>query len=166
MSRMPLRTQVVGLVAWLAVTYLAAAIGAAASVGAAGFYQQLDQPPWSPAPGVFGPVWSLLYTMMGVAAWWAWRTGGFAAARHALGLYLAQLGLNALWSWLFFVWQLGALAFVNILVLWLLIIATLAAFWRVRPLAGMMLFPYLLWVSFAAALNFALWQRNPGILGA
>jgi translocator protein len=166
MTLKPLRIQVGGLVAWLAVTYLAAAIGSAASVGAGVFYQSLDQPPWSPAPGVFGPVWSVLYTLMGIAAWWTWRAGGFTAARNALALYLAQLALNALWSWAFFAWHLGALAFVNILVLWLLIIATLVAFWRIRPLAGILLVPYLLWVSFAAALNLALWQRNPGLLGA
>jgi translocator protein len=166
MTLKPLRIQVAGLVAWLAVTYLAAAIGSAASVGAGAFYQQLDQPPWSPSPGVFGPVWSVLYTLMGIAAWWTWRAGGFAAARNALGLYLAQLALNAMWSWVFFVWQLGALAFLNIFVLWVLIIATLVAFWRIRPFAGILLLPYLLWVSFAAALSLALWQRNPGILGA
>jgi translocator protein len=157
--------QIAGLVAWLAITYVAAAIGSAASVGADTFYQQLDQPSWSPAARVFGPVWSVLYTLMGIAAWWAWRAEGFAAAHIALGLYLAQLLLNALWSWVFFASQLGALAFLNILVLWVLIIATLVAFWRIRPLAGVLLIPYLLWVSFAAALNFALWQRNPGILG-
>jgi translocator protein len=158
--------QFAGLVAWLAITYLAAAIGSAASIGADAFYQRLDQPPWSPAASVFGPVWSVLYTLMGIAAWWTWRAEGFAAARIALGLYLAQLALNALWSWMFFVWQLGALAFINIVVLWVLIIATLVAFWRIRPLAGALLIPYLLWVSFAAALNLALWQRNPGVLGA
>jgi tryptophan-rich sensory protein len=73
--------------------------------------------------------------------------------------------VNALWSWVFFAWQLGGLAFAEILLLWLLIVATMVSFWRVRPLAGMLLVPYLLWVSFASALNFSLWQMNPQILG-
>jgi len=78
---------------------------------------------------------------------------------------LVQLAVNALWSWLFFAWHRGALAFADIVLLWLLIIATLASFWRVRPLAGAFLIPYLLWVSFAAALNFSVWQLNPQVLG-
>ena len=68
-------------------------------------------------------------------------------------------------AWLFFAWHSGSLAFADIILLWALIVATLLSFWRVRPLAGMLLVPYLLWVSFAAALNFALWQLNPQILG-
>jgi tryptophan-rich sensory protein len=73
--------------------------------------------------------------------------------------------LNALWSWLFFAWHRGALAFADIALLWLLIVGIVIGFWRVRPLAGAMLLPYLLWVSFASALNFAVWQLNPQILG-
>ena len=73
--------------------------------------------------------------------------------------------MNALWSWLFFAWHRGALAFADIVLLWLLIIATLVSFWRLRPLAGVLLIPYLLWVAFAAALNFSVWQLNPQMLG-
>ena len=80
-------------------------------------------------------------------------------------LGIAQLAVNALWTWLFFVWHLGTLAFVDIELLWLLILATLLAFWRVRPLAGALLLPYLAWVSFAAMLNFAMWRLNPAVLG-
>jgi tryptophan-rich sensory protein len=80
-------------------------------------------------------------------------------------LFLVQLALNALWSWFFFAWHLGAIAFVNILLLWVLIVATLVSFWRVSVAAGALLIPYLLWVSFAAVLNFAIWQLNPQILG-
>ena len=85
--------------------------------------------------------------------------------RCAGRLCIAQLALNALWTWLFFVWHLGALAFVDIVLLWPLILATLLAFWRVRPLAGALLLPYLAWVSFAAMLNFAMWRLNPAVLG-
>jgi tryptophan-rich sensory protein len=101
---------------------------------------------------------------MGVAAWLVWRAAGFRAARTALTLYLIQLALNALWSWLFFGWHLGAPAFADVLLLWVAIVATLVAFRRVRPLAAWLLAPYLLWVSFASALNFAVWQLNPGSL--
>ena len=78
---------------------------------------------------------------------------------------MLQLAVNALWSWLFFAWHYGFFALADVLVLWILIVATLVAFWRVRPLAGALLIPYLLWVSFASALNFSLWQLNPQILG-
>jgi tryptophan-rich sensory protein len=80
-------------------------------------------------------------------------------------LFLVQLALNALWSWLFFGWHRGALALADILLLWALIVATLISFWRIRPLAGALLVPYLLWVSFASVLNYSVWQLNPGVLG-
>lgn len=157
--------QVVGLIAWLAICFVAAGIGAVASVQAGSFYLSLTRPAWAPPASVFGPVWSVLYALMAIAAWLVWREGGFRHARVALSLFLAQLALNALWSWLFFAWHLGAAAFIDILLLWVLIVATLIAFWRTRPVAGALLVPYLLWVSFAAALNFAVWQLNPNVLG-
>lgn len=152
-----------GFVAWMVLTFVAAAAGAAASIDAAPFYAALVRPAWAPPSSVFGPVWTALYVLMGVAAWIAWRHG---ASRGTLALYVVQLALNALWSWLFFAWHRGALAFVDILVLWALIVVTLVAFWRVRPLAGALLLPYLAWVSFASALNWAVWHLNPGVLGA
>lgn len=157
--------QILGLAGWLVVTFVAAAIGAAASVNANEFYSQLVQPAWAPPAWVFGPVWSVLYLAMGIAAWLVWRTAGFGSARKALTLFLVQLALNSLWSWLFFGWHQGALAFANILLLWILIAATLIAFYRAQALAGWLLIPYLLWVSFATVLNFAVWQLNPEILG-
>ncbi len=102
---------------------------------------------------------------MGIAAWLVWRSGGFRAARAALALFLVQLAVNALWSWLFFGWHQGALAFADIVLLWVLIVGTLIAFWRISALAGALLIPYLLWVSFATALNYSVWQLNPQILG-
>ncbi len=165
MNSLPLRKDILGFLSWLAVCFIAAAIGSAASIQAGPVYMQLIRPEWAPPPGVFGPVWSVLYAMMGVAAWLVWRVAGFRGARGALILFLIQLAVNALWSWLFFGWHLGAWSFVDILLLWGLIVATVIFFWRVRPLAGALLLPYLLWVSFAAALNFTVWQLNPGILG-
>jgi tryptophan-rich sensory protein len=98
---------------------------------------------------------------MAVAAWLVWRERGFARARGALGLFLAQLALNALWSWLFFAWHRGALAFADIIVLLALIVATMVSFAKIRQLAGWLLAPYLAWVSFATLLNYSVWQRNP-----
>jgi benzodiazapine receptor len=157
--------QILGLVGWLAVVFIAAAIGAAASIYAGSFYTQLVRPDWAPPQSVFGPMWTILYILMGIAAWLVWLRGGFHTAKTALVLFLVQLGFNALWTWLFFGWQLGALAFVDIIVLWGLIIATIISFWRIRPVAGALLVPYLLWVSFASALNYSIWQLNPQILG-
>ena len=165
MSALTKQKQIVGLAGWLIVSFIAASIGAAASIQAGPFYSQLIRPDWAPPPWVFGPVWTALYALMGVAAWLVWRVGGFRAAQSALTLFLAQLALNALWSWLFFAWHRGALAFVDILLLWALIVATLIAFWRIRALAGALLVPYLLWVSFATVLNHAVWQLNAQLLG-
>ncbi len=157
--------QVLGLIGWLLLSFIASAIGAVASVQAASFYQQLAQPAWAPSSSVFGPVWSVLYALMGIAAWLVWREGGWRRQRGVLALFLLQLAVNALWSWLFFAWHRGALAFADIVVLWLLIVATLVGFWRVRPLAGALLVAYLCWVSFASALNYAVWHLNPQIVG-
>lgn len=157
--------QLPGLLAWLALCFCVSAIGAMASIQSASFYGQLEQPAWAPPAAVFGPVWSVLYALMAIAAWLVWRRGGFAAQGGALLLFGVQLVFNALWSWLFFAWRLGGLALADIALLWLLIIACLVTFWRVQRLAAVLLLPYLLWVSFASALNFSLWRLNPQILG-
>lgn len=161
----PKSKQVVGLVVWLAVSFVAAAVGGVASIKAGAFYTQLARPEWAPPPDLFGPVWTVLYVLMGIAAWLVWRAGGFQAARAALALFLVQLSVNALWSWLFFAWHLGALAFAEAILLWVFVAATIAAFWRIRPLAGALLVPYLLWVSFATPLSYSVWQLNPQVLG-
>lgn len=150
-----------GLVGWLVITFSAAAVGAIASADAGAFYQQLARPSWAPPAWLFAPVWSVLYLLQGVAAWLVWRAQGF---RGALWLFLAQLAANALWTWLFFAWRQGTLAFAEILVLLALIAATALAFWRVRPWAGALMVPYLLWVSFASALTYSVWQLNPRVL--
>lgn len=165
MSSYPRKQQIQGLIAWIILSFAVATIGAFASINAKDFYGQLTQPAWAPPAAVFGPVWTVLYLMMAVAAWLVWREGGFRAHRTALTLFIVQLALNMLWSWLFFAWHLGALAFADISVLWVLIAATLLCFWRVRPLAAALLIPYLVWVSFALALNYSVWQLNPSILG-
>jgi tryptophan-rich sensory protein len=153
-----------GLAGWLLATFAAGAIGAFASADAGVFYAALARPTWAPPGWLFGPVWSVLYLLMALAAWLVWRGQGFSGGRVALVLYIAQLAANALWTWLFFVWHLGALAFVEILLLWVLIVATVVAFWRLNTLAASMLLPYLAWVTFAVALTYATWTMNPGLL--
>ena len=150
------------LARWLAASFVAAALGAVATRQAPEFYAQLVRPDWAPPGWLFGPVWTLLYAMMAIAAWRVWRKAGFGTALY---LFLAQLALNALWSWLFFAWRLGGAAFGEILLLWLLIAATVAAFFRIDRLAAALLVPYLLWVGFACALTHAVWRANPQLLG-
>lgn len=147
----------------VAVTGTAAAIAARSSVTSAAFYAQLDKPGWAPPPWLFGPVWSLLYLLMALAAWRTWRAAR-GGAQGALALYAGQLVLNALWTWLFFERHVGLWATVEVLVLWVAILATLLAFRRHDRPAALMLAPYLAWVSFASALTIAVWQRNPTLL--
>ncbi|MGE6331592.1 TspO/MBR family protein [Stenotrophomonas sp. NPDC077659] len=158
------RRQMSGLLGWLGVTLAAAALGARASTAAASFYGQLALPHWAPPASVFGPVWMFLYVLMAISAWLVWRQGGWRSHRAALGLYLAQLTANVLWSWLFFAWKLGAAAFVDIVVLLALIAATMLAFARVTALAAWLLLPYLAWASFASALCYTAWRLNPTAL--
>ena len=145
-------------------TFATAAIGAYASIDAKDFYAALNQPRWAPPPTVFGPVWSALYLAMCIAAWLVVRRLGLPAARLAMGLYAAQLVLNALWTWLFFRWHLGALALAEVLLLLALVVVTAGTFWRARALAGWLMAPYIAWVGFASALTFAMWRLNPGVL--
>ena len=155
------------LALFLAICLGVSAAGAWFTAGSvATWYPTLAKPPWNPPAWVFGPVWTVLYILMGIAAWLVWRAYSFRPVAGTLYLFLAQLAVNALWSWLFFVWRLGGWAFADIALLWLLLLCTVIAFWRLRPLAGMLLTPYLLWVSYAAALNLVVWTRNPGLLGA
>lgn len=164
MDRPSRLTQTLGLLGWLALCFAVAALGARASIAAASFYSELTRPTWAPPGSVFGPVWSVLYLMMAISAWLVWREREWRGTRGALTLFVVQLAANALWSWFFFAWRKGALASVEIVVLWVLILATLVSFWRIRPLAGALLLPYLAWVSFATALCFTVWRLNPAAL--
>ncbi len=158
------RKQVIGLVIWLALCGAVAVIGGIASMNAGSFYTTLSRPEWAPPAQLFGPVWTVLYAMMAIAAWLVWRERGWRGASVALTLFLVQLAVNALWSWLFFAWQMGGAAFADIVVLIVLVVLTIIAFWRIRPLAAAMLLPYLAWISFASALNYTVWQMNPQVL--
>ena len=147
------------LFAWLAFCFAAA--GTAVFVSTDGWYAGLQKPWWNPPAWVFAPAWTLLYAMMAVAAWLVWRRGGWHFQRTALGLFLFQWLLNALWTPLFFGLHLTGLAAAEILLLWLVLLATVVLFWRVRTEAGVVLLPYLAWVTFAAALNVTIWRLNP-----
>jgi benzodiazapine receptor len=153
------------LLGWLGLCYAVSAVGAVASIQAREFYADLAQPAWAPPGSIFGPVWTILYGLMAIAAWLVWKADGSNARRVGLWFFLVQLIFNGVWSWLFFVGQWGLLAFVDIVVLWGLILATMVYFLRVRPLAAILLLPYLLWVSFAGFLNYAVWRLNPIVLG-
>ncbi|TVR52715.1 MAG: tryptophan-rich sensory protein [Puniceicoccaceae bacterium] len=154
-----------GLAGWVLLCLAAGVVGGLASAGAGAFYGELERPGWAPPAGIFGPVWTVLYLLMGLAAWRIWRVGGFGAARGLLVLFLVQLAANALWSWIFFVWRSGFWALVEVVLLWGLVGATLVGFWRIRRVAGLLLLPYFAWVGFAAVLTFSLWRRNPALLG-
>lgn len=165
MTHFTSRKQALGLAGWLLASFVTGGIGAFASASAASFYGALTQPSWAPPAWLFGPVWSVLYVLMGIAAWLVWREHGFRGAATALKLFVIQLFANALWTWIFFVWHLGALALAEIVVLWLLIAGTIFAFWRLHRLAALLLVPYLAWVGFATALTASLWRLNPAVLG-
>ena len=150
-----------GLLLWVGLSFLAAYVGSAfTSLSVNDWYLTLEKPSWTPPGKVFGPVWSTIYLLMGVAAWMVWRRRGVAGAGFPLGLFLLQLALNAAWSALFFGLRSPGLAFAEIVVLWILILATAVSFWRVVQVAGALYVPYLLWVSFAAVLNLSIWRLN------
>lgn len=156
--------QAAAFLGWLVLVFAFAAVGAFGSSDAPTFYAQLAKPSWAPPASVFGPVWSVLYLLMAVAAWLVWREATHPARAQALGLFVVQLVANALWSWFFFAWHNGAGAFVDVLVMLALILATMAAFWRIRRAAALLMLPYLAWVSFASVLTWTVWQANPQLL--
>ena len=149
------------LFAFVAICLTIGAIGGAVtSTSVATWYQSLHKPPFNPPDWVFGPVWTVLYIAMAVAAWRVWRRLGFGGARHALTLFAIQLLLNFAWTVLFFGFQQIGLALVEIVVLFAFIVATAVAFWRADSTAGLLFVPYVGWVGFAALLNAFLWRLN------
>jgi tryptophan-rich sensory protein len=137
--------------------FVPAAIGAA--FPAPEYYARLRKPSWAPPAWLFGPVWTVLYALIGVAAWLAAQRGG-RGTRRAIGLWGGQLALNAAWTPIFFGLRAPGLALIEIVVMWGAIASTTAAFFRRRAAAGALMLPYLAWVSFAAVLNLEIWRRN------
>lgn len=123
------------------------------------WYVVLSKPPFSPPNFLFGPVWTLLYALMGVALYLLW-TRKSKAVGALKRLFVAQLVLNGIWSPIFFGWHNIALAFLDIIALWVLIAMLVYKSWKVDKRISLLLLPYLLWVSFASALNYSLWQLN------
>jgi tryptophan-rich sensory protein len=150
---------VIVLMGFIGACLLAATTGATFRPG--DWYEQLKKPSWRPPNWVFAPAWAVLYLTIAVSGWLVWRTAGFAGAAAPLSIYLLQLGLNAAWSAIFFGMRRPDLAFVEIILLWLSIVATIAAFHPVNAAAAWLLLPYLAWVTFAAVLNFTVWRMNP-----
>ena len=153
--------RLLGLALWIGLCFGAAALGSwLGGDGLQSFYPSLRKPTWTPPGWLFGPVWTLLYILMGVAAWRIWSQFGWRGARVPLTLFLVQLVLNALWTPAFFGLRRPDLGLVVILLLWAVLAATTIAFGRSDRRAGLLLLPYLAWVSFAAVLNFELWRLN------
>jgi len=147
---------------FLALCFGVAWTGAQVSPGIASsdWYDQLNKPEWNPPGWVFGPVWTLLYTMMAVAAWRIWRISGFGGSKPELTFFGLQLFLNGLWSQLFFNLQNPGLAFAEIILLLAAIIATTRLFYRKDPISGWLMIPYIAWVAFASVLNGTIWMMN------
>lgn len=148
---------ILALAGFLAACFAVAAMGGwLTSMGMPEWYMSLEKPSWQPPSWLFGPVWSTLYACMGVAAWLVWREAGFDGATAALTLFFVQLGLNLAWSGLFFALQAPALALGELVLLWAAILATAVFFLRHSTWAALLMVPYLLWVTFAGALNTAI----------
>lgn len=147
----------------LAACFLAGGIGSIFTTSAIPtWYAGLVKPTFNPPNGVFGPVWSMLYLLMGISLFLVWRMGSsIPGVRIALAFFWIQLLFNTLWSISFFGLRSPLLGLLNIAFLWALILITLVLFMRVNRPAGLLLIPYLLWVSYASALNLAIWRLNP-----
>lgn len=157
---MPFKT-IAAFVGFVLAAFAAAAIGQFFTIQSVReWYPTLAKPSWTPPAWLFGPVWTTLYLMMGTAAFLVWKRAGFASGRVALTLFFGQLVLNAAWSIIFFGMRRPGLAVVEIIALWLAILATTIAFFRISRPAGALLAPYLLWTTFATGLNFAIWRLN------
>ena len=152
--------QIVGLIASLLIILGVAIVGGfLTDLSVNTWYPTLAKPPWTPSGATIGSVWTILYAFMGIAAWIVWRSASADRARP-LALYGLQLLLNVGWSALFFGLRSPGLALLEIGVLWIAILATSANFWKASKLAGVLMAPYLIWVTFAAVLNAMIWKMN------
>lgn len=157
-----LLSSILGLIFWVGLCFFAAFIGGLATdTGTGSWYAQIEKPSWNPPNWVFGPVWTVLYAAMGVAAWLVWRkAGSFTNAQTPLALFITQLALNTAWSLVFFGLELPGLALIDIALLWVMIATTIIVFREYSRTAALLLVPYIAWVTFATALNFAIWRLN------
>jgi tryptophan-rich sensory protein len=151
----PLWLSVLKLVGFITIAFFAAL--PAAWIGTGAWYAELRKPSWAPPGWIFGPVWTILYIMMGVAAWGVWRRVGWSTP---IALWFLQLAMNCAWTPIFFGLRQPGWAFAEIVVLWVAILATTRSFSKSVPWTGFLMMPYLAWVSFAAVLNFSIWRAN------
>ena len=151
-----------GLAGWLFATFAA---GGIAVFHSDAFYRDLIHSPWPPSLWIFAAMWALLYLLAGTAAWMVWKTAGFDGARLELALYIAQMIFHVLWSWVFLLRHDLSMSVALIVLHDLLLVATMAAFWRIRPLAAALLLPYLVWVGFAYALTMKVVDQQMPVLG-
>ena len=151
----------ISLLFWLGVCFGVAGVsGSWTASEIPGWYRTLTRPAIAPPNWVFGPVWILLYALMAIAAWQVWQTAPSSLRTWGLVLFLAQLGLNFAWSWIFFRHHAIRSALVEIVLLWIAIGAATLIFHRVSPAAAWLMVPYWAWVSFATVLNAAFWRLN------
>lgn len=160
-GRYKTRVDIIGLIGFLLLCLLVGGIGGAITATSVdSWYQTLQKPAFNPPDWLFAPVWTSLYVMMAVAAWRVWRRVGFSAGWKALTVFFLQLGLNLLWSYLFFGMSRIDLALIEIIILLTVILINGLLFWRIDRLAGLLFVPYVLWVIFASFLNFSLLMLN------
>lgn len=126
-----------------------------------GWYATLQKPSFQPPNWLFGPVWSLLYTLMGISLYMVWKQPSSDRRNKALTIFIIQFVLNFSWSIIFFNQHQVGWALVEIVVMWVCILLTIIRFYQIKPAAAWLLVPYILWVSFATALNAAIWKLNP-----
>ena len=155
---MSTQKSILGAIGALVLTFGAAYVGSRFPVDE--WYTALAKPSWNPPNWLFGPVWSVLYLLMAISVWLVWKKEGVVGAIVPLSIFLLQLVLNAAWSWLFFGTHEMGIAFIEIVVLWIAILVNIILFWKINPINGILLLPYLLWVSFASVLNYTLWRLN------
>lgn len=151
------------LAVFIGVTFIVAMSGGIFRPGE--WYKTLDKPSWTPPNWAFAPAWTLIYGTIAAAGYMVWQTAGPGAIVLPMILYGAQLVFNGAWSWLFFGLRRMDLALVDSVLMWLAILGTIVTFWPIDRVAALILVPYLLWVSFATALNFAMMRRNPAFTG-
>lgn len=149
----------IALLVFILANVMVAMSGALFRPGA--WYASLNKPSWQPPNWLFGPVWSVLYAMIAVSGWFVWLEVGLQGAGLAFAVYAAQLFLNAVWSGLFFGMRRIDLAMLEVILLWLSIVLNIIVFYPISAAAAWLLLPYLLWVSFAAFLNFVMLKLNP-----
>jgi len=150
------------LIVSILVCFAAAALGSFFTTPQiTGWYAGLEKPWFAPPNWVFGPVWTILYFLMGIALFLVWRKGlERPDVRQGVILFAVQLAFNVAWSWLFFGLQSALAGLVGIVILWVLILATLIQFWKIERIAGALLIPYIAWVTIATNLNYAIWVLN------